>query len=106
MYPPSESEGLAKRIQDVAYLYTKASLKVKASRKWSKFFDKSEFKKYFFHRLIVYLRYSPDSDCISSRSQAALSLAVFVWPVTSVLLVFGMPSVNARMGVRPFMPRP
>jgi hypothetical protein len=24
-------------------------------------------------------------------------LAVFVWPVTSVLLVFGIPSVNARM---------
>ena len=33
-------------------------------------------------------------------------MAVFVWLVTSVLLVFGMPSVNARMGVRPFMRRP
>jgi hypothetical protein len=30
-------------------------------------------------------------------------LAVFVWLVTSLLLVFGMPLVDARMGVRPFV---
>jgi hypothetical protein len=31
-----------------------------------------------------------------SRLQAACSLAVFVWLVTSVLMVFGMPSVRVR----------
>ena len=34
-----------------------------------------------------------------------MSLAVFVWLVTSVLMDFGKPSVKARMGVRPFMPQ-
>ena len=50
------------------------------------------------HMLAVHLQYSTDSDCISSRPQADLSLAVFVWLVTSALVVFGIPSVNARIG--------